>query len=140
MSSNSETKSRPTIHSEGRDIINKVIQFFDQEKSSGNLKHPIENATNRATAATGKSEAIICKIRKEATMASISREKLKSPGKTCNPSSKRIKLNDFDFYVIRLIIHNFYAVKKEVSALKNVLSTLKEEIKFLGGKEFSEQS
>jgi hypothetical protein len=29
ISSNPETKSRPTIHSERRDIIKKVIQFFD---------------------------------------------------------------------------------------------------------------
>jgi hypothetical protein len=64
MYSNPETKSRPAIHSEGRDIINKVLQFFDQEKSSGNLKLPIESATKRAAAATGKSEATICKIRK----------------------------------------------------------------------------
>jgi hypothetical protein len=82
MSSNSETKSRPTIHSERHDIINKVIQFFNQEKSSGNLKLPTENASKRATAAMGKSEATICKIRKYATMASIGGERLKSHGKT----------------------------------------------------------
>jgi hypothetical protein len=75
MSSNPETKSRPAIHSEGRDIINRVIQFFDQEKSRGNFKLPIENATKRVAAATGKSEATICKIRKEAAMASIGGEK-----------------------------------------------------------------
>jgi hypothetical protein len=136
MSSNSETKSRPTIHSEGCDIINKVIQFFDQEKSSGNLKLPVENAPKRVAAAVEKSEATVCKIRKEATMASINGEKLKSPGKTRKPSSKIIELDNFDFCVIRQTIQNFYAVKKEVLTSKNVLSTLKEEIKFPGGKEF----
>jgi hypothetical protein len=85
------------------------------------LKLPIENATKRAAAATGKSEATICKIRNEATMASIGGEKLKSSGKTRKPSSKRIELDDFDFCVIRQPIHNFYAVKKEVQTLKNVL-------------------
>jgi hypothetical protein len=137
MSSNSETKSRPSIHSEGRYVINKVIQFFDQEKSSGNLKLPIENVTKRAAAAAmGKSEATICKIRKEATMASLGREELKSPGKTRKPISKRIELDDFDFCVIRQTVHSFYALKKEVLTLKNVLSTLKEETEFPGGKEF----
>jgi transposase len=138
MSSTSETKSRPTIHSEGYDIINKVIQLFDQEKSSGNFKLTTETATARAAAEMGKSEATICKIRKETTMASIDREKLKSPGKTHKPSSssKRIKLHEFDFCVIRQTIHNFYVVKKEAPTLKNVLSTLKEEIQFPGGKEF----
>jgi hypothetical protein len=31
MSSNSGTKSRPTTQSEGRYIINNVMQFFDEE-------------------------------------------------------------------------------------------------------------
>jgi glycine cleavage system regulatory protein len=31
MSSKSQTKSRPTIHSESCDIINKVTQLFKQE-------------------------------------------------------------------------------------------------------------
>jgi hypothetical protein len=47
--------SRPAIHSEGYDITNKVIQFFNQGKSSGNLKFKITNATKCAAAATGKS-------------------------------------------------------------------------------------
>jgi hypothetical protein len=89
-----------------------------------------------ATAATGKSEVTTCKIRNEATMASISREKLKSPGTTQKPSSERIELDDINFCVIRQTIHNFYAVKKEVPTLRNVLSTLKEEIKFPGCKGF----
>jgi hypothetical protein len=55
------------------------------------LKFPTENATKCAAAAMGKSEANKYKIRKEANMASISREKLKSPSKTCKPSSKRIE-------------------------------------------------
>jgi hypothetical protein len=61
MSSNSENKSRPTINSEGRNIINKVLQFLDQEKSRENLKFPIENATSRGAAATGKQKQL-CKI------------------------------------------------------------------------------
>jgi hypothetical protein len=32
MSSNSTTKFRSTVHSEGCDIINNVRQFFDEEK------------------------------------------------------------------------------------------------------------
>jgi hypothetical protein len=44
ISSNSKTKSRSTIHSEGHYIINTVIQFFDQDNSSENSKFPTENA------------------------------------------------------------------------------------------------
>jgi hypothetical protein len=68
-------------------------------------------------------------------MASISGEKLKSPGKTHKTSSKRIESDNFDLYVIRQKIHNFYSVKKDVPKLTNILPTLKEEIKFPAGKE-----
>jgi hypothetical protein len=101
LSSNSKEKSKPIIHIEGCDIMNKVMQVFYQEKSHGNLKFPIENATKHAAAAMGKSEASVYKIRKEANMASISGEKLKSFGKTHKPSFKRIQFNDLDFCVIR---------------------------------------
>jgi hypothetical protein len=92
-------------------IINKVTQFFDQEKSSANLKFPIENATKSATAAMEKSEVTICKISKEANIASISRKKLVT-------WSKRIELDDLDFCVIKQSINNSCTVKKEVPTLK----------------------
>jgi hypothetical protein len=82
MSSNSKTKSRPTINRKGHDK-NTVIQFSDQKKLGGNLKFPIENARKCAAAERGKLEATIGKIRKEANIASIGKEKLKLLGKTC---------------------------------------------------------
>jgi hypothetical protein len=57
MSSNSKTKARPTIPGGGHDIIGK--EFFDEEKSSGNLKYQTRNAKKRATATTRKSEATV---------------------------------------------------------------------------------
>lgn len=56
MYSHLGTKSRPTVHSEDRDI-NEVIKFFDQEKLSGNFRCLIGNASKRAASATGNSEA-----------------------------------------------------------------------------------
>jgi hypothetical protein len=63
MSSNSETKSGPTIHSAGCGIINKLMQYFNQGNSSENLKFPFQNATKCAAAVKGKSEATVCKIK-----------------------------------------------------------------------------
>jgi hypothetical protein len=51
MSSNSNTKSRPVVQL----TVNKVIRVFDQGKSSGNLKFPVEKAAKLA--AMVKSEA-----------------------------------------------------------------------------------
>ncbi|PSN37637.1 hypothetical protein C0J52_18890 [Blattella germanica] len=70
------------------------------EKLNGKLKIPLENATKRAAAATGKSEATVCKIRKEAKVASSSGEKLKSPGKNRSTSAKKIVIDDFDINII----------------------------------------
>jgi hypothetical protein len=64
MSSNSKTKARPTIPSGGHDIISKVMQFFNEEKTRGNLKYPTGNAMKRATATTTKFEATISNRRK----------------------------------------------------------------------------
>jgi hypothetical protein len=44
--------SRPDV----QNIINRVLQFFPQEKSNGKFKYPTENAAPYATAAIGKSE------------------------------------------------------------------------------------
>ena len=131
-----ENKCRPTIHSEGRELISRIITFFDNEKSAGTLTFPIENATKRAAAATGKSEATICKIRKESALTSVSDDKLKSPGEKHKTNFRKIELDDFDLCVIRRTVQDFYTVKKEVPTLNNILQTLKEDIDFPGGKEF----
>lgn len=68
----SSRKKNHTIHSETQQIIANVIQFFDEEKSSGKFKYPVNNATKRAAAATGKAESTICCIRKEMNLAQIS--------------------------------------------------------------------
>jgi hypothetical protein len=81
-----------------------VIQFFIQGKLNGNLKFPFEYVTKCATAAMGKPEAIICKIGTESSVACVSREKLRSCDKICNPSSKRIR---HDSCLHRLKNNNF---------------------------------
>jgi len=55
------------------------------------LKYPFENSTEHTTAATRKSEAAKCKIRKEAD-------------KNCEPSSNLIKVCDFNLCVIKQTI------------------------------------
>ncbi|KAJ9589031.1 hypothetical protein L9F63_017675 [Diploptera punctata] len=52
----SSANVRRYIHSEGREIIKKVIEFCDEEEITGKLKIPIQNVTKRAAEATGKSE------------------------------------------------------------------------------------
>jgi hypothetical protein len=104
-------------------MASEVIQFLD-EKSGGNLKYLTKNAKRKkkkqqkrkeqrklTTAAIGKSEVSICKVR-ELNVVTSSGERLTSPGKKCKPHSKIIEFDDLDVCVIRQIIHNLYAARK----------------------------
>jgi len=51
---------------------------------------------------------------------SFSGKKLKSPGTHYNPSSERLKLDDFYLSVTRQVIHASYKPKKQGSTLKEV--------------------
>jgi hypothetical protein len=69
-----KNQRRPTIQSGGHDIISKVMQFFNEEKSSGNLKYLTGNATKRATATTRKSKSTISNRRKEAPYKALAQK------------------------------------------------------------------
>ncbi|KAJ4437514.1 hypothetical protein ANN_17659 [Periplaneta americana] len=101
------SKVKRTIHSEGCEIIRKVIEYCDAEKYSGTFKYSIENATKHAAALTGKSESTIYKIRKESKLVDIAGHKLQSSGKKRKYSSKKIDLDDFDLCRIRETVHNY---------------------------------
>jgi hypothetical protein len=61
-----------------------------KEKSNGNLNYTAKIAAERAAVSTEKTEATICKIRKEANVIRSGKEKLKLRGKKRKPSYKRM--------------------------------------------------
>jgi hypothetical protein len=63
VASDSKTETRLT-HNEGRDVIRKVIQIFNEEMPSGNLKCHAENSDACATTVTRIYEATIHLLRK----------------------------------------------------------------------------
>ncbi|KAK5647931.1 hypothetical protein RI129_002823 [Pyrocoelia pectoralis] len=79
------------IHSEARNIIRNVIEFFDQQKKTGCWSFPVEKSTELAAAATGKPISFIKTVRKEAEVAGSS--KLKSPKKARTTAPNKIELN-----------------------------------------------
>jgi hypothetical protein len=82
-----KTKTRLTIHNEGREVIRKVIQIFNEEMPSGNLKCHTENSNACATTVTRIYEATIHLLRK--LMCKPSQKRLKSPvERNANPVLK----------------------------------------------------
>lgn len=57
------SKGKKTVHSEARNIIKNVVEFFDRQKAAGVWTFPLERATELAAAATGKSIKFVTKIR-----------------------------------------------------------------------------
>ena len=126
---------RPTIHSEGRNFISRVIQHFDKEKESGVLSAPIQNPTLRASMALGVSVRTVSQIRKEAQIAEATGSKIVTPGKKRKASARRKELNGFQECGLKNIINSMYAVEKKVPTLTDILAKAKKELKFKGKKE-----
>lgn len=127
-------KPRKIIHSEARNDIRKVIEFFDTQKQCGRWKFPLDKASELAAAATGKSISVIKAIRKESQAAGSS--VLRSPKKKRRTGAvNEIVLDDFDRGVIRRTVHEVYTVDHKVPTLKLLLTKLREKINFTGGRE-----
>ncbi|CAH2092203.1 unnamed protein product [Euphydryas editha] len=143
-----------TIHSGERNMILKVMEFFEREKKNKMYIIPIDNVIKRTCEATGVSKRTIMRIKNEfkklkessalgiqipeastsATSHTTLVPRLTTPRKKRCPSNK-INVDSFTICAIRNIISNFYVLKKEVPTLKKILATAKLELKFQGQKE-----
>ena len=125
---------RPTIHSEGRNFISRIIQHFDKEKESGVLSAPILNPTLRASMVLGISVRTVSQIRKEAQIAKATGSKIVTPGKKQKASACRKELNGFQECALKNIINSVYTVEKKVPTLTDILAKAKKDL-FKGDKE-----
>lgn len=143
-----------TIQSGERNIILKVIEFFENEKKNKQFVLPVHQAFKRACLATGCSKRTLSRIKREAaeeraslkTLSALGTEngvvavdnslcavKLSTPGKKRKPSSRKIKLNGFGLCKLRNIINSFYIVKREAPTMKKIFAAAKTDINFPGG-------
>lgn len=79
------------------------------------------------------SEKTISTITKEGETAASTSRKISTPRKK-RVQEKYIQLDDFDLSAIRNKIHEMYAVRKEVPTLTKLLTELKIDINFTGGR------
>lgn len=129
-----DRKSKKSIHSEARNIINNVIKFFERQKAAGEWSFPLEKATELAAAAVGKSVSTILRIRKEAQVAED--RLLKSPSKKKRSGgSNKLVLDDCDLGILKRTVHEVYTVDKQVPTIKLLLDKMRNKVNYSGGED-----
>ncbi|XP_023945225.1 uncharacterized protein LOC112051007 [Bicyclus anynana] len=126
-------KKKEAIDGQAREIIFKVIKFFESEKQNRGYHFPVENVVKRACAATGLSESTIKRIKREGLRAEANQTKMTGPKKKRVRKTK-VQLDYFQLCALRGIV-NAYSVRKEVPTLGKILTAAKHELNYRGGKE-----
>ncbi|VVC98840.1 uncharacterized protein LOC126975411 [Leptidea sinapis] len=126
-------KRKETIDGQAREIIFKVIKFFESEKQNRGYAFPVENVVKRACAATGLSESTIKRIKREGLQAEATHTKMAGPKKKRVRKTK-VQLDYYKLCALRGIV-NSYSNRKEVPTLGKILAAAKHELDYQGGKE-----
>ncbi|CAK1553195.1 unnamed protein product [Leptosia nina] len=128
-----DKKKKEAIDGQAREIIFKVIKFFESEKQNRGYAFPVENVVKRACAATGLSESTIKRIKREGLRAEATQTKMTGPKKKRIRKTK-VQLDYYKLCALRGIV-NSYASRKEVPTLGKILTAAKHELDYRGGKE-----
>ncbi|KAL0858395.1 hypothetical protein ABMA27_012276 [Loxostege sticticalis] len=129
----SDKKKKEAIDGQAKEIIFKVIKFFESEKQNRGYAFPVENVVKRACAATGLSESTIKRIKRDGLRAEATQTKMAGPKKKRVRKTK-VQLDYFQLCALRGIV-NSYSLRKEVPTLGKILASAKNELNFKGGKE-----
>ncbi|CAH2064477.1 unnamed protein product, partial [Iphiclides podalirius] len=128
-----EKKKKEAIDGQAREIIFKVIKFFESEKQNRGYAFPVDNVVKRACAATGLSESTIKRIKRDGLRAEATHTKMTGPKKKRVRKTK-VQLDYFQLCALRGIV-NSYGNRKEVPTLGKILAAAKHELNYRGGKE-----
>lgn len=126
-------KKKEAIDGQAREIIFKVIKFFESEKQNRGYAFPVENVVKRACAATGLSESTIKRIKRDGLRAEATQTRMTGPKKKRVRKTK-VQLDYFQLCALRGIV-NSYSMRKEVPTLGKILASAKHELNYRGGKE-----
>lgn len=126
-------KKKEAIDGQAREIIFKVIKFFESEKQNRGYAFPVENVVKRACAATGLSESTIKRIKRDGLRAEATQTRMTGPKKKRVRKTK-VQLDYFQLCALRGIV-NSYSMRKEVPTLGKILAAAKHELNYRGGKE-----
>lgn len=137
-------KGKPYV-GEQRDVILKVLSFFEKEKKNGKPIIPVRCALNRASEATGVSIRTLRNIRNEAktlrnsisantgTPVDLIQIKLATPQKRV-ASGKKLELDKYLLCSLKQLIENFYSLHNEMPTLRRIFEIAKTDLNFPGQK------
>lgn len=128
-----EKKKKEAIDGQAKEVIYRVIKFFESEKQNRGYAFPVENVVKRACAATGLSESTIKRIKRDGIRAETTQTKMMGPKKKRIRKTK-IQLDYFQLCALRGIV-NGYSIRKEVPTLGKILAAARNELNYTGGKE-----
>ncbi|XP_049884321.1 uncharacterized protein LOC126379562 [Pectinophora gossypiella] len=128
-----DKKKKEAIDGQAREVIFKVIKFFESEKQNRGYAFPVENVVKRACAATGLSESTIKRIKRDGLRAEATQTRMTGPKKKRVRKTK-VQLDYFQLCALRGIV-NGYSIRKEVPTLGKILAAAKHELNYRGGKE-----
>uniref|UniRef100_A0A1B6EAJ4 Uncharacterized protein n=1 Tax=Clastoptera arizonana TaxID=38151 RepID=A0A1B6EAJ4_9HEMI len=122
-----------TVHSLGRELIQRIVECCDQEAQDKTLLVSINKATNRAAKYCKVSQRTIKRIRKEGKLTTTG-EKLSTPDKKRKrPDSLNAVVDDFDRRVILDVVRDSYINKKIFPTCGKMLPVLRKRIQFKWG-------
>ncbi|KOB68538.1 putative reverse transcriptase [Operophtera brumata] len=128
-----EKKKKEAIDGQAKEVIYRVIKFFESEKQNRGYAFPVENVVKRACAATGLSESTIKRIKRDGIRAEATQTKMTGPKKKRMRKCK-VQLDYFQLCALRGIV-NSYNIQKEVPTLGKILAAARNELNYTGGKE-----
>lgn len=124
------------ISSDVRDMVVKVMTFFENEKKDISFRIPFDQAMKRTALATGIAERTLGHIKhdlKNKKSKPETENDLLVPMKGKRQKQK-LKIDDAMITGIKKIINDFYTVKGEEPTLKKVYAAAKQELNFPGQK------
>ena len=129
------THSSAHLHSQAKDIVFNVSEYFAKEKEYGGFLCDIKKANRRTAEATNVGEGTVERIRKEA-------RKNKENGSTQFMSPKKRKrsspatdfFDDFHKDVLRKTIFSYYE-RKEIPTIEKIFEDMKNNLSLTGSRE-----
>ncbi|KAG8236393.1 hypothetical protein J437_LFUL014914 [Ladona fulva] len=140
--SSSKIGNKKVLHSQVREIINRVLAFMKKEAVEG-ISIPLRSVHERVVAATGVSKRTLKRISKEGKdICDELSQSFTSPRKIKPQRCSKSTVDDFDVQVIRRTINQFHLEEKKHPTLRKISSLwiLLGKIGFRWGKTNSDKS
>lgn len=126
-------KSKP-LHSQAKEIVFNVKQYFIQAKLNNGPLLPLTQVAERTAKATKLSTKSVQQIGKEGNLRENFEEQFKSPKRTRAQDSPITNFDDFDMCVLRRTVHSFYE-RKDIPTVDSIMKEMIKNVSYKGSKE-----